>query len=81
MRNVEGLDKATEYLNEQLPSEEHGREVEQVFSDNDCTVYEASGVTGVFFINHTGGWCSTDNVRDDYPEVYDALISAGVIAE
>jgi len=79
MRNIEGRERAAQYLDRELPGEDHDREITEVYSDESCTVYQDKGCSEVFFISHTGGWASTDNVEDDYLEVYAALVAAGVI--
>ncbi len=79
MRNIEGRESAEQYLDRELPGEDHGREITEVYSDDSCTVYQDDGQSEVFFINHTGGWSSTDNVEESYPEVYAAMVASGVI--
>jgi len=72
-RNIEGREQAEKYMDAQLPGEDYNREIIEVYSDDSCTVYQDVGCSEVFFINHTGGWSSTDNIKESYPEVYDVL--------
>ena len=79
MRNIENRDQAEIYLDKELPGENVNREVEEIFSDNECTVYQDVGLPEVFFINHPGGWSSTDNLSDSFPLVFNELKTRGLI--
>lgn len=73
MRNIENREKAEHYLDVELPGEDHDREITEVYQDDSCTVYQDEGCSEVFFINHMGGWVSTDNIEESYPDIYEVI--------